>query len=84
MLCHKQPTGLIQDACCDYQTVEEVNDDLASRLTELIQLPFFRYQRVDLFRECPFWHEDGSCANRACAVEETEEVRRLMLSCSSG
>lgn len=70
----KQPTGLIQDACCDYQTVEEVNDDLAQRLGTVIQLPFFRYQRVDLFRECPYWREDGSCMNRACAVQETEEV----------
>lgn len=69
-----QPTGLIQDACCDYQTVEDVNEEMANRLGELIKLPFFRYQKVDLFRECPFWQEDGSCMNRACAVQETEEV----------
>lgn len=30
--------------------------------------------QVDLFRECPFWQEDGSCMNRACSVETTEEV----------
>lgn len=69
-----QPTGLIQDACCDYQTVEQVNDDISRQLNEIIQLPFFRYQKIDLFRECPFWNEDGSCMNRACAVQETDEV----------
>ena len=47
---------------------------MAERLHDVIKLPFFRYQKVDLFRECPFWQEDGSCMNRACAVEETEEV----------
>ena len=57
--------------------MEAVNNDLASKLGEIIQLPFFRYQKVDLFRDCPFWHEDGSCMNRACAVQETEEVGTL-------
>lgn len=69
-----QPIGLIQDACCDYQTVEDMNQEMAHRLDQLTKLPFFRYQKVDLFRECPFWQEDGSCMNRACAVQETEEV----------
>jgi len=68
-----KPTGLIQDACCDYQTVEQVNDDISRQLNEIIQLPFFRYQKIDLFRECPYWNEDGSCMNRACAVQETDE-----------
>ena len=30
--------------------------------------------QVDLYRECPFWQEDGSCMNRACGVETTDEV----------
>jgi len=34
----------------------------------------FSILQVDLFRECPFWQEDGSCMNRACSVETTEEV----------
>lgn len=54
--------------------MEDVNEDMAVRLADVIKLPFFRYQKVDLFRECPYWHEDGSCMNRACAVQETEEV----------
>lgn len=55
--------------------MEQVNDDLAAKLDEIIQLPFFRYQKVNLFPECAFWQEDGSCMNRACAVQETDEVR---------
>lgn len=71
----QQPQGLIEDCQCDFETVEDVNTDLAARLGDIIQLPFFRYQKIDLFRECPFWQEDGSCMNRACAVQETDEVR---------
>lgn len=32
----------------------------------------FRYFKVDLWRPCPFWEEDGQCHNRDCAVCEVE------------
>ncbi|KAK4054599.1 endoplasmic oxidoreductin-1 [Microbotryomycetes sp. JL221] len=66
-------SGEIQDACCDYATVEQTNDQLFDELHNIVSLPFFRYHKVDLYRECPFWHEDGSCMNRACGVETTDE-----------
>ncbi|GAA6002909.1 ER oxidoreductin [Rhodotorula paludigena] len=68
-----KPTGQIHDACCDYETVESVNEDLFGRLHELVATPYFRYHKVDLAKECPFWEEDGSCMNRACGVETTDE-----------
>ncbi|CEQ41315.1 SPOSA6832_03046, partial [Sporobolomyces salmonicolor] len=34
-----KPTGQIQDACCDYETVETVNQDLFDRLHRLDHLP---------------------------------------------
>ncbi|KAL8280820.1 hypothetical protein RQP46_006824 [Phenoliferia psychrophenolica] len=68
-----KPTGLIQDACCDFETVESVNTDVFTSLHELVRTPYFRFHKVDLYRECPFWQEDGSCMNRACGVETTDE-----------
>ncbi|BGP41074.1 endoplasmic oxidoreductin-1 [Rhodotorula kratochvilovae] len=68
-----KPTGQIHDACCDYETVESVNEELFGRLHELVADPYFRYHKVDLAKECPFWEEDGSCMNRACGVETTDE-----------
>lgn len=38
-------------------------------------LMLWRGAQVDLAKECPFWEEDGSCMNRACGVETTDEVR---------
>lgn len=29
---------------------------------------------MDLFRECPFWYENGFCMNRDCGVETADEV----------
>lgn len=31
---------------CDYETMESVNDDLFSNLSELVEKPFFRYFQV--------------------------------------
>ncbi|GAA5854771.1 hypothetical protein JCM5353_006492 [Sporobolomyces roseus] len=68
-----KPTGQIQDACCDFETVESVNNDLFQGLHRLVSTDYFRYHKVDLYKECPFWQEQGSCMNRACGVETTQE-----------
>lgn len=35
-----------------------------------------RFQ-VDLYRECPFWQENGFCMNRECGITTIDEVNRL-------
>ncbi|TXT12971.1 hypothetical protein VHUM_01372 [Vanrija humicola] len=67
------PSGPIEHTSCAYETIEQVNTELFPKIHELVEHPFFRYYKVDLFRECPFWQENGFCMNRACSVEETEE-----------
>ncbi|GAA5979726.1 hypothetical protein JCM11641_004066 [Rhodosporidiobolus odoratus] len=68
-----KPSGQITDACCDFETAESVNHDLFGTLHDLVATPYFRYHKVDLYKECPFWSEQGSCMNRACGVETTQE-----------
>lgn len=71
-----RPTGQIHDACCDYETVEKrLNTPrFFETLSELVKTNYFRYYKVDLFRDCPFWVENGLCMNRACTVEKADEV----------
>ncbi|KDQ57844.1 hypothetical protein JAAARDRAFT_130189 [Jaapia argillacea MUCL 33604] len=71
--CHEPPTGPIETTLCDYETVESLNDDLFSNLSDLVKTPFFKYFRVDLYRECPFWHENGLCMNRECSITTVDE-----------
>jgi hypothetical protein len=33
---------------CDYETIESVNDELFSNLSDLVHMPFFRYFQVSL------------------------------------
>ncbi|RYG49106.1 hypothetical protein EON67_06965, partial [archaeon] len=34
---------------------------------------YFRYFKVDLWRQCPFWEEDGVCFIQNCAVCECDQ-----------
>ncbi|KZT43616.1 endoplasmic oxidoreductin [Sistotremastrum suecicum HHB10207 ss-3] len=70
--CH-QPTGPIETTMCDYESLEKVNGDLASTLDDLVKTPFFKYFRVQLYRDCPFWQENGQCGNRGCGVTSVDE-----------
>ncbi|TCD64625.1 hypothetical protein EIP91_003859 [Steccherinum ochraceum] len=71
--CHRVPTGPIETTLCDYETVEAHNDDLYTHLKDLVKTPFFKYFRVDLYRDCPFWQENGYCMNRECGITTMDE-----------
>ncbi|CAG8485438.1 15664_t:CDS:10 [Cetraspora pellucida] len=62
------------DACCGYKTVEKINDELFPQLNELVKKHFFKYYKLNLYKECPFWTEYGQCINQACAVETIDET----------
>jgi hypothetical protein len=74
MLTNAQPSGPIESTHCGYEQVESLNKDLYPALQRLVGYPFFKHYKVDLFRECPFWYENGFCMNRACGVEAADEV----------
>ncbi|KAH6764154.1 endoplasmic reticulum oxidoreductins 1 [Perilla frutescens var. hirtella] len=67
-------TGIVEDCCCDYETVDSVNGAvLHPLLQELVRTPFFRYFKVKLWCDCPFWPDDGMCKLRDCSVCECPE-----------
>jgi len=74
---NRQPSGPIESTHCLYETVESLNAKLFPAVKDLVKYPFFRHYKVDLFRECPFWYENGFCMNRDCGVETADEVSYL-------
>lgn len=71
--CQHTMTGPIETTMCDYESIESVNEELWANLHDLVQTPFFRYFQVDLYRECPFWQENGFCMNRECGITTVDE-----------
>ncbi|KAI0321165.1 endoplasmic oxidoreductin [Amylostereum chailletii] len=71
--CEQSPTGPIEMTMCDYETMESVTDVLYDQLHALVQTPFFKYFRVDLYRDCPFWEENILCTNSDCQIITVDE-----------
>ncbi|KAK3845216.1 MAG: endoplasmic reticulum Oxidoreductin 1-domain-containing protein, partial [Linnemannia gamsii] len=70
------PSGLIGDSsCCDYETVGKLNVGFSAKLQEIVSMPFFRYFKVNLYKECPFWDGAGLCMNRDCSVETMDKQK---------
>ncbi|KAA0175215.1 hypothetical protein FNF27_03223 [Cafeteria roenbergensis] len=75
--CHlcetRAPEGPIEDCCqeCDAATVDEAtNDFFLPLLNDLATTHALRYFRVDLWRDCGLWQDDGTCMRESCAVCE--------------
>lgn len=43
------------------------------RLRSLLIKDYFRFYKVNLKRDCPFWADDSRCAIRHCHVEACDE-----------
>eukprot|EP00605_Chrysophyceae_sp_TOSAG23-4_P001507 GSChrysophyteH1.ASY1.ANO1.1651.1 assembled CDS len=68
------PSGRISDCSCDYDSVNHAVENFFRPLLKQITLKsFFRYFRVDLERECPFWMTEGSCTMETCSVCAADE-----------
>ncbi|WCJ23853.1 Endoplasmic reticulum oxidoreductin-1 [Euphorbia peplus] len=60
--CPQKFSGMVEDCCCDYETVDCLNQQvLHPSLQELVKTSFFRYFKVKLSCDCPFWPDDGIC-----------------------
>ncbi len=42
-------------------------------MDHIVTLDYFRFFKANLWKECPFWPEDGQCAMRACSLSECTE-----------
>lgn len=60
----------IDDCSCNVDTVDHFNNvKVYPRLRSLLTKDYFRFYKVNLHRECPFWTDDSRCAMRFCHVE---------------
>ncbi|XP_067134968.1 ERO1-like protein beta isoform X2 [Centruroides vittatus] len=68
--CFCKLKGRIDDCNCSVDTVDYFNNvKIHPRLKSLLRKDYFRYFRVNLNRDCPFWEVDSKCAIRDCSVK---------------
>ncbi|EFA08867.1 ero1-like protein [Tribolium castaneum] len=67
--CFCQLSGNIDECSCNINTVDHFNNiKVYPRLRSLLRKDYFRFFKVNLKRECPFWHDDSKCAMKYCHV----------------
>jgi ERO1-like protein alpha len=68
--CFCQLSGKIDECTCNIDTVDHFNNvKVYPRLRSLLRKDYFRFFKVNLKRDCPFWHDDSKCAIKYCHVQ---------------
>ncbi|GAV46432.1 hypothetical protein ZYGR_0A00230 [Zygosaccharomyces rouxii] len=68
--------GEVINPTCDvtFDEINEINGKIRKDLVSLVHTDFFKYFRLHLYKQCPFWNQNnGFCVNRACAVDVVED-----------
>lgn len=69
-----QLKGTIDDCSCNVDTVDYFNNvKIYPRLKSLLSNNYFRYYKVNLKRECPFWADDSHCTMKFCHVKACDQ-----------
>mmetsp|Transcript_9585 Transcript_9585/g.28977 ORF Transcript_9585/g.28977 Transcript_9585/m.28977 type:complete len:495 (+) Transcript_9585:63-1547(+) len=63
--------GPLEDVSCTAEEINSSNKELYGVLKQLTsRSKFFSFFKVNLYKDCPFWPDDGMCLNKdSCGVE---------------
>lgn len=66
--------GTVEDCNCSYSDVDNsVYHHFSPLLKELAESPYFKFFRVNLESECPYWYAEMQCMMEQCSVGVCEE-----------
>lgn len=68
--------GEVISPTCDvtFDEINEINHKIRKDLVNLVHTDFFKYFRLHLYKQCPFWNQNnGFCVSRSCAVDVVED-----------
>ncbi|KAL0109532.1 hypothetical protein PUN28_014534 [Cardiocondyla obscurior] len=67
--CFCELKGSVDDCACNVDTVDHFNNmRIYPRIQSLLVRDYFRFYKVNLKQDCPFWADDSKCAIRYCHV----------------
>lgn len=63
-------SGLVDECDCNVNDLAHFNSfRIYPQIQSIVRKDYFRYFKVDLSKECPYWHDDATCALKDCSVE---------------
>lgn len=68
--CFDELHGALGDCSCNVDTIDYFNNvKLYPRIQSLVSKDYFRFYKVNLKKECPFWADDSRCAMKYCHIK---------------
>ncbi|XP_071963231.1 ERO1-like protein beta isoform X2 [Antedon mediterranea] len=72
--CFCQLSGTVDDCDCEVQSVDSFNNyKIYPVLRSLLESDYFKYYKVNLIKECPFWSDNSKCKKEQCKVSPCKE-----------
>lgn len=69
-----QLKGSINDCSCTVDTVDYFNNNkIYPRLRSLLVKDYFRFYKINLYKQCPYWDDDSKCSMRFCSVSTCDD-----------
>ncbi|SCU90935.1 LAFA_0F00958g1_1 [Lachancea sp. 'fantastica'] len=77
--CKMDKDSLVGSSCdVTFTEINDINQKIRQDLLSLVHSDFFKYFKLNLYKQCPFWSDNnGYCVNRACAVDVIEDWDQL-------
>lgn len=68
--CFEALHGSLGDCSCNVDTIDYFNNvKIFPRIQSLVSKDYFRFYKVNLRKECPFWADDSRCAMKHCHIK---------------
>lgn len=68
--CFDELHGALGDCSCNVDTIDYFNNvKIFPRIQSLVSKDYFRFYKVNLKKECPFWVDDSRCAMKYCHIK---------------
>lgn len=68
--CFDELHGALGDCSCSVDTIDYFNNvKIFPRIQSLVTKDYFRFYKVNLKKECPFWVDDSRCAMKYCHIK---------------
>ncbi|ODV63230.1 ER oxidoreductin [Ascoidea rubescens DSM 1968] len=71
---------IIDDGCdLTFDSINQINSLIRPYLIDLIEQDYFKYFKIDLSKNCPFWdnENDKKCASQNCVVDIIEDINEI-------
>ncbi|OZC12517.1 endoplasmic oxidoreductin-1 family protein [Onchocerca flexuosa] len=67
--CFCKSLGLIDDCRCTAESIDDFNNyEVFPILQQLLTRDFFKFYKVNMEKECPFWPDDRMCMSKECGI----------------